>query len=177
MRATLKTLSMIFSYPDKDLVSLAEGREDLVKMLSQEDEETAKLIGEFLAALPLGDADVTYVSVFEAPAKCSLYAHEYLLRNKQEELGRFLLELKGIYRIHGVDVPLKKEIPDFLPVMLEFLALLYDVKPSEAARFARRYLKRWIPELRECLEKNNSPYSIAARALERALERVAATRQ
>ena len=98
------------------------------------------------------------------------------MRNKQEELGRFLLELKGIYRIHGVDVPLKKEIPDFLPVMLEFLALLYDVRREEAARFARRYLKKWIPELRKCLEENKSPYSLAAKALERVVDIIASTR-
>lgn len=176
MRATLKTLSIIFSYPDSDLAELINSRGELVEALSKEDPEAARLIGELLDKLAGMEADVTYVSVFEAPAKCSLYAHEYIMRNKQEELGRFLLELKGIYRIHGVDVPLKKEIPDFLPVMLEFLALLYDVKREEASRFARKYLRKWIPELRECLEKNNSPYSLAARALERVVESIASTR-
>ena len=144
----------------------------MIRVLEREDAEVAKLISSFLERVDPESIDEVYVSVFEAPAKCSLYAHEYLLKNRQEELGRFLLELKGIYRLYGVDVPVRREIPDYLPLMLEFLSLLYDVNRGEAERFARRYLSKWIGELRSCLERNNSIYSILARALETLIERI-----
>ncbi len=167
MRASLKALSTLLSYPDEDFKLIYSDRDELVNALSKEDPEVASLVNEFLDRIDPERADETYVSVFEMPPKCSLYAHEYILHGKEEELGRFLLELKGIYKIHGVDAPLKKEIPDYLPLMLEFLALVYDVDREEARRFARRYLKKWIGELRRCLEKEGSPYALLVKAVEK----------
>ncbi|MEB3787750.1 MAG: nitrate reductase molybdenum cofactor assembly chaperone [Desulfurococcales archaeon] len=176
MRASLKALSTLLSYPDDDFKLLYNNRDELVDALSREDPEVASLVNEFLDKIDPESADETYVAVFEMPPKCSLYAHEYLLHGKEEELGRFLLELKGIYKIHGVDAPLKKEIPDFLPLMLEFLALVYDVDREEARRFAKRYLKKWIGELARCLEKEGSPYALLARAVEKIVNDLAQAR-
>lgn len=48
MKYTLKTLSIIFSYPGREIRELAGQAEDLKELLSGEDEEIASLIYKFL---------------------------------------------------------------------------------------------------------------------------------
>ncbi len=177
MRLTLKVLSIIFSYPGKDLASLAGEAESLRVLLEGEDPEAARLIHEFLREVDPSRADEDYVSVFELPPKCSLYAHTYLLKGKEDMVGQFLLELKGHYKSKGLDVPVERELPSYLPVMLEYLALIYDEDPGLAARFARRYLAKWVGRLAECLERNRSPWAKPARALERVVGALASGRR
>ena len=173
MRFTLKVLSIIFSYPGRDLESLAGEAESVRDLLEGEDPEAARLIYEFLREINLSRADEDYVAVFEMPPKCSLYAHTYLLKGKEDMVGQFLLEIKGHYKSLGVDVPVERELPSYLPVMLEYLALAYDSDPRQAARFARRYLAKWVGRLAECLERNRSPWAKPARALERVVNALA----
>lgn len=63
------------------------------------------------------------------PVKCALYAHHYTLKDKQSEVGAYLLEIKARYKSKGFDIPVSKELPDFLPVMLELLSSIVDQDP------------------------------------------------
>jgi len=173
LRFTLKTLSIIFDYPREEFANLVEARDAVYSLLKGEDEEAARLIHEFLGRVKPEDAEEAYVSVFEVPPKCSLYAHSYALKGKEDMVGQYLLEIKGQYKVKGFDVPVEREIPTFLPVMLEFLSLVYDEDPAAAKRFAKRYLKPWVAQLAECLERNGSPWALPARALVRVVERLA----
>ncbi len=173
MRFTLKTLSIIFDYPRDDFRNLVEAREAVYSLLRGEDPEAAELIREFLEKVDSGRADEEYVSVFEVPPKCSLYSHSYVLKGKEDMVGQYLLEVKAQYKVKGFDVPVQREIPTYLPVMLEYLSLVYDEDPAAARRFAKRYLKPWVAELARCLERNGSPWALPARALVRVVERLA----
>ncbi len=172
MRLTLKTLSIIFDYPGEELRELAENADAFKSVLSGEDPKAADLIIDFLKSLDLSVVEEEYVSVFEMPPKCSIYAHTYLLKGKEDMVGQFLLEVKGHYKVKGLDVPVKREIPTYLPVMLEFLALIYDDDKSEARLFARRYLRPWVGKLSECLSRNKSRWAKPAKALELVVERL-----
>ncbi len=172
MKYTLKTLSLLFSYPGHELRELAGQAENLRDLLSSEDEEIAGLIYAFLKKLDLDKADELYVSVFEMPVKCALYAHYYTLKDKQSEVGSYLLEIKARYKSKGFDIPVSKELPDFLPVMLEFLSSIIDQDPQAAARFARKYIQPWLAKLKACIEKNRPEYAPLARALELAINKV-----
>ncbi len=166
MRLTLKVLSIIFDYPGDEFKKLISDKRHVVEALEAEDPEAASLLSRFLEAVDPDRADENYVSVFEVPPRCSLYAHTYMLKGKEDMVGQFLLEVKGHYKAKGVDVPVKSELPTFLPVMLEYMALVYDEDPESVKRFARRYLKPWVGELRRCLERARSPWALAAKSLE-----------
>ncbi|MCE4604440.1 MAG: nitrate reductase molybdenum cofactor assembly chaperone, partial [Aeropyrum sp.] len=99
MRLTLKTLSIIFDYPGEELRELAQNAEAFKSVLSGEDPEAANLIIDFLESLDLSVVEEEYVSVFEMPPKCSIYAHTYLLKGKEDMVGQFLLEVKGHYKV------------------------------------------------------------------------------
>ncbi|WP_148706415.1 nitrate reductase molybdenum cofactor assembly chaperone [Aeropyrum camini] len=172
MRLTLKTLSIIFSYPGEDLEELARNREVVGTLLAGEDEEAASLIIKFLEKLNLGRADEEYVAVFEMPPKCSLYAHTYLLKGKEDMVGQLLLEVKSHYKAKQLDVPVEREIPTYLPAMLEYLALVYDDDAKAARRFAKKYIQPWVGELAACLERNGSLWSLPARALKRVVDEI-----
>ncbi len=173
MRFTLKTLSIIFDYPREEFANLVEAKDAVYSLLRGEDPEAAELIKEFLEKINPKDAEESYVSVFEVPPKCSLYSHSYTLKGKEDMVGQYLLEIKAQYKVKGFDVPVEKEIPTFLPVMLEYLSLVYDEDPGAAKRFAKRYLKPWVGELAACLEKNNSPWALPAKALVKVVDKLA----
>lgn len=172
MRFTLKALSIIFDYPRSELAEMIKAREAVYSLLRGEDEEAARLIHEFLGRVEPDSVDEAYVSVFEVPPRCSLYAHSYVLKGKEDMVGQYLLEVKAQYKVKGFDVPVTREIPTYLPVMLEFLSLVYDEDPSAARRFAKRYLKPWVGELAKCLEKNGSPWALPAQALVKVVDRL-----
>ncbi|GBF09117.1 nitrate reductase delta subunit [Aeropyrum pernix] len=176
MRLTLKTLSIIFSYPSEDLEELVRNREVVRPLLTGEDGEAAALIMEFLEKLDLERADEEYVAVFEMPPKCSIYAHTYLLKGKEDMVGQLLLEVKSHYKAKQLDMPVEREIPTYLPAMLEYLALVYDEDPKAARRFAKKYLQPWIGELASCLERNRSLWSLPAKALKKVVDKIAAGR-
>ncbi|MEB3774838.1 MAG: nitrate reductase molybdenum cofactor assembly chaperone [Desulfurococcales archaeon] len=172
MKYTLKTLSILFSYPGEELYELASNIDALYELLSSEDKEAARLIREFLEGVDIDKIDEVYVSIFEMPAKCSLYSHTYIVKEKEGELGRFLLEIKGHYKVKGYDIQVTKEIPDYLPAMLEFLSIIIDTDPRAASKFARRYVKPMVRELTRCIERNNRTYLPLAKALSIVIDRV-----
>ncbi|MCE4610820.1 MAG: nitrate reductase molybdenum cofactor assembly chaperone [Desulfurococcales archaeon] len=170
MRLTLRVLAILFDYPRDEFKKIVRERDEVVEALGAENREAAEAIQRFLKSLDPEKADEEYVSVFEVPPKCSLYAHTYLLKGKEDMVGQLLLEVKGHYKVKGYDVPVRKELPTYLPVMLEYLSLVYDEDREAAKRFARRYIKPWVGHLKKCLYKANSPWKFAAEALEKVLD-------
>lgn len=60
----------------------------------------------------------TYVNTFDFGKKSNLYV-TYMTNGEQRERGMDLLFLKNYYQLHGLGVT-DKELPDYLPIMLEF---------------------------------------------------------
>lgn len=71
----------------------------------------------------------TFVHTFDFGKKTNLYI-TYMTSGEQRERGMDLLYLKNYYQLHGFSVS-DKELPDFLPLMLEFAAQVDDetIKP------------------------------------------------
>ncbi len=171
MKNTLKTLSILLDYPSKETKKLYEEKDVLYKILSKEDKDIAIKIKEFLEKTDYYSLDEKFVSVFEMPVKCPLYAHEYLIKGKEDEIGEFLLNIKVFYKSKGYDLQVQREIPDYLPVMLEFLSLVYDDKEL-AKIFSSKYLSPWIKKLQRCLQEENSEYSLLVDSLIMILEKM-----
>ena len=171
MRLALRVLSILFDYPSREFKSLIEEADTILEALYAESPSIARHVEGFIRSIDVSSAEELFVSLFELPAKCSLYLHEYLLKGKEEELGRFLLELKGRYRLRGFDIDARKELPDYLPVILEFLSLAPD---EDLRLFARKYLAPFLPRLGKCLlEKGGGQYVALVKALEELVSSIA----
>ncbi len=107
----------------------------------------------------LGGADVarlqrTYVDTFDLSRKHALYLSYWTdgdTRRRGEVLGRF----KTAYRSSGAVVDTHGELPDYLPMVLEFAARV----DSEAGRAILQDYRASLELLRIALQEKQSPYA------------------
>ena len=138
-RVALQAASWCLDHPDADLTSrLPQLRAALAE---QPRSEAVRLIGrlvDHLATTPPAEQRRRYVEVFDLDRKHALYLSYWTdgdTRRRGEVLGRF----KAAYRASGWLVDTGGELPDYLPIVLEFaavadpdagLALLAEFRPS-----------------------------------------------
>lgn len=73
---------------------------------------------------PLGELQRHYVDAFDFTKQCSLHL-TYHVHGDRRQRGMAMLQLKESYRDAGFEPP-GDELPDYLPLMLEFAALTPD---------------------------------------------------
>lgn len=121
-----------------------------------------------------------YTQTLELTPPCPLYlgAHLYEEPNSCRGAGacdrnQYMIELGAIYAHFGLGVD-ARELTDFLPVMIDFLAA--SAKRSEMdgmglrRRFVEHYLSPGLPTLRASMRKYESVYELVVEALEIAVE-------
>jgi nitrate reductase molybdenum cofactor assembly chaperone NarJ/NarW len=95
-----------------------------------------------------------YVETFDLDKRCSLYL-SYYGEGDTRKRGPALLRLKRLYRAAGL--PLEgSELPDFLPVMLEFAATAPD---GQMGSFVLREHRAALELLQASLRDRGSPYA------------------
>jgi nitrate reductase molybdenum cofactor assembly chaperone NarJ/NarW len=72
-----------------------------------------------------------------------------------------MVRLATLYKLHGLHIA-ANELPDYLPLYLEFLSL----QPDTAARSLLAEAVHVIAALADKLEARNSPYAAVLRAIE-----------
>ena len=158
-----KLLSALLEYPDQDLLDhLAEVRQALAESLDVSDGERAAVM-RFLDHLD--DTDLTalqadYVQTFDLTPEHSLHLTHHLFGDDKNR-GPALIDLAELYKDYGVQVA-ANELPDYLPLVLEFTAYLED---SEARVFLSDAAKVFAV-LATNLEKAESPYAPLLRLIE-----------
>lgn len=131
MIKTYKILSLLLSYPTEELQEfLPEAMRELAaeKLL---DEEHMAETGHFAAHFgqyDLIDWQAEYVQMFDTGRSVSLYLFEHL-KGDSKDRGQAMVDLIEEYRKRGMELT-SDELPDYLPVMLEFLSTL---EPDEAS--------------------------------------------
>lgn len=111
--------------------------------------------GRFLdeiAALGAGELAAHYVETFDLKRRCCLYL-TYYADGDTRRRGESLAALKARYRAAGWEL-LEDELPDYLPVMLEFAAL----DPSGAALLGSHRVA--LELLLSALRGEGSPYAL-----------------
>lgn len=151
-RHTFRVLSTCLSYPE------AGTEAELVQAVGAVgDESVRRRLEEFLrqlAEVPLLVRQERYTETFDlSSALClNLTAHGF---QAGEQRGRALCGLLALYRESGWE-PAGGELPDFLPLLLEFLSLA----PEAAACREVAILGTALAGLEAALRKRRSPYAI-----------------
>lgn len=70
-----------------------------------------------------------YVSLFDRQKQFSLYLFEHIHGDSRDR-GMAMIDLKNLYKASNFDIPLGGELPDYIPVFLEYLSLLSLNKSS-----------------------------------------------
>ncbi len=148
-----KLCSLALQYPDEELVA---GREQLAAVAAGlADEPPAASLKQFFAwftsAAPLELAQ-HYVRTFDLHKRCALYLTFYSLGDRRDR-GLALLRLRKLYRAAGLPQE-GSELPDYLPVMLEFAAA---AAPGQGELVLREH-RAAIELIRLSLHEQRSPY-------------------
>lgn len=105
------------------------------------------------------DWEETYIQTFDFGKKTNLYI-SYDLKGEDKERGTVLLNLKQAYQAGGFKVDCD-ELPDYLPMMLEFCA---HADPEDRRAMITTYLPQ-INGIREGLVEAQSGYTFILDAL------------
>lgn len=123
----LALASRLLAYPDKAyLEKLPALKAECQELVELEPEFTHAAIA-FIELMLVGDIAVisrSYVEIFDFTAPASLYMTWHRYGNDRSQ-GQAMAALNGLYRTAGFE-PLTREMPDYLPRMLEFLSIAPD---------------------------------------------------
>ena len=162
MIKTYKVLSALLSYPTADLqaeawnMHLALDTERL--LLPRHRAAIAELIDE-IAASDLLDVQACYVDLFDRTRALSLHMFEHV-HGESRDRGQAMVDLLKLYEEGGY-TPTPRELPDFLPLFLEYASTL---APKAAIELIGQPANV-IAALRERLAKRRSPYEAVMAAL------------
>lgn len=167
-RATIpyKLLSVLLRYPDERLVDARGEIAVVVDSLPQR--EPLQRFVTYLAARSSRELEQHYVETFDLRRRASLYL-TYYVHGDTRKRGMALLRLKRLYAAAGLELA-NGELPDYLPLMLEFAALA----PADAGHTLLREHRPALELLRRSLHDAESPYADLLDALCAGLPRLSA---
>ncbi len=151
-----KLLSALLDYPSQELIDhLSELSEYTTQSLDIDQAEREALQGfiSHLQSAPLTKLQADYVKTFDMTAEHSLHLTHHLFGDDKNR-GPALIDLGELYKDYGVEV-VTNELPDYLPLVLEFTAYLDD---NEATVFLSD-AKKVLSVLTNNLKKAESPYA------------------
>lgn len=154
--------SALLGYPDADLRSALPEIAEAIGEAGASAEERAVLAGfvERLSQADPTEAEAEYVRTFDMVPEHSLHLTHHLI-GEDKNRGPALIDLTEFYKEYGIEIR-EKELPDYLPLMLEFVSTL-------EAEEGRLFLSRWNKVLRQLdanLTEGNSPYADLVRLIE-----------
>jgi nitrate reductase delta subunit len=159
---TYRVLARLLSYPDEALLAalpeLHRALEAEAALPVPRRAALARLIEE-LGAGDLLDAQERYVGLFDRGRSLSLHLFEHVHGDSRDR-GAAMVELVGLYRRHGLDVT-ARELPDYLPLFLEFLSTLDPAQARPLLADAAHILAA----VRDRLQRRASAYAAAFDAL------------
>ncbi|MRV71833.1 nitrate reductase molybdenum cofactor assembly chaperone [Duganella sp. FT92W] len=117
-----RILSALLQYPEQELVdALPELRDVLARQNAAWNERLAGLFAH-LAGTPLITLQQEYVATFDRNPAHSLHLFEHI-HGESRDRGQAMVDLLAEYRKHGLDM-VGNDLPDYVPLFLEFLAQL-----------------------------------------------------
>lgn len=162
MARSFKILSLLLSYPTQDLKDAAQ---ELTTVLADENLVPAaerRALGELIREIAendLFDSQERYVLLFDRTRSLSLHLFEHV-HGESRDRGQAMIDLKNLYEQHGLFIG-ASELPDFLPLFLEFLSM----QPVREACELLGQPAHILAAIGERLRKRDSAYESVFRAL------------
>ena len=128
---TFRALSALLVYPQPDIIAALDEIEtvlDTEGLLARASLDALQWLISDLRTGDIYDLQEEYLLLFDRTRSLSLHLFEHV-HGESRDRGQALVDLKSVYEEKGLSVE-TKELPDFLPIFLEFLSLL----PVEEAR-------------------------------------------
>ncbi|MGW6545183.1 nitrate reductase molybdenum cofactor assembly chaperone [Streptomyces massasporeus] len=156
----MRLVSLLLQYPDAELIAARRELTTTVEALpATPGAEHLARFTDWFAALEPEALEQHYVEMFDLRRKSSLYL-TYYLHGDTRRRGMALLTLNQRYRAAGWDTD-GAELPDHLPVVLEFAAL---AGPGAGEAPLRRH-RRGLELIHRALTDADSPYRHVLAAL------------
>ncbi len=162
MRLTFRILSALLRYPDE---AVQQAAPDLAQALAADDllspaqiAALAPLIVE-LAEDDLLDLQERYVGLFDRGRAVSLHLFEHV-HGESRDRGQAMVDLRNRYEARGLEIA-AKELPDYLPLFLEYVSVL----PPSAAREQLAEPGVVLAALAQRLGERASPYAAPMQVL------------
>jgi nitrate reductase molybdenum cofactor assembly chaperone NarJ/NarW len=162
MSRTFKALSMLLSYPTAELQQAAgeiAAALDAERLLPAQPRRQVQRLVDELATGDLYDLQERYVLLFDRTRSLSLHLFEHV-HGESRDRGQAMIDLKGQYEQAGLFIS-AAELPDFLPLFLEYLAVL----PARQACETLGQPAHIFAAMAERLRKRQSSYEAVFRAL------------
>ncbi|MGR3762185.1 nitrate reductase molybdenum cofactor assembly chaperone [Roseobacteraceae bacterium NS-SX3] len=159
---SLKALSLILSYPSREL---QEAMPEIAAVLASDRRLTAaarrglRPLCDGLAARDIYELEEQYVMLFDRSRSLSLNLFEHV-HGESRDRGGAMVSLLETYREGGFE-PATSELPDHLPVLLEFLSMRPFAEVQETLADAAHIFEA----LAARLTRRESPYAAVFAAL------------
>ena len=159
---SLKALSALLTYPTPELAAAAD---EIAAALAGDDVLPG---GARAALMPLIDELATrdiyelqerYVDLFDKTRRLSLHLFEHV-HGESRDRGQAMVDLAALYERGGL-VPAANELPDYLPLFLEYLA----TRPRQEAQALAAEIDHIVAPLEERLAARGSSYAAIFTAL------------
>lgn len=158
-----RMLSKLLDYPDEGLAGVLwelrlrarQGTE-----FETHERPAVETFVDYLESLPLTELQAAYVATFDMVPEHSLHLTHHLFGDDKNR-GPALIDLTEFYKEYGLELA-ANELPDFLPLVLEFA----DQLDTEEAHM---FLSQWTKVLKQLaanLEEARSPYAPLVRLVE-----------
>jgi len=159
---TFKVLSALLSYPSSDLQAASEELREALRseglIVGKQLERMEAFLDEFRDR-DLYDLQERYTLLFDRTRSLSLHLFEHVLGESRDR-GQAMVDLAQHYEQNGFVIS-SRELPDFLPLFLEFLSVI----PIEEARKLLDDPIEIIAALDERLRKRKSAYRVVFQTL------------
>lgn len=153
-------ISFLFEYPTKEMQeNLPEVREQIKSMSNEQIQEALLTFIDTKASSPIDDWCDEYIENFDFSPSTNLYI-TYSKQGEQRQRGMELLKIKEFYQAAGFDIT-DSELPDYLPLMLEFCVHVSTEKSNE---LLTKYVNE-IGTIRDNLKEKESTFALLLDAL------------
>lgn len=162
MRLTLRTLSALLRYPDEAVQQAAPELTGVLAedgLLSPEQRASLQPLLDTLASADLLDSQERYVGLFDRGRAVSLHLFEHV-HGESRDRGQAMVDLRDRYEAQGLEIA-AKELPDYLPLFLEYLSVLPSAQAAEELAQPGVILSA----LADRLEEKGTPYAAPMRIL------------
>lgn len=159
-----KVAARLLDYPDAELRENLDAVTQLVNadpQVTTEEREVVNELVSWMQSLDLTRLQQAYVDTFDMTPEHDLHLTHHLFGESRER-GPAMVEISEHYKAAGLEVS-NGELPDFLPLILEYVSTLDEIQ----ARFFLNDAAKVLTVLADNLDKVDSLYGRLIRVIEK----------